>query len=214
MFGCPLYVWMPLICLDTPCMFGCPHMFGHPCLFGYSPICLGALMFGCSVCLDTPYVWKPPVYLDDVSMPPVHTQHKESMLCHTKGVSIYAHTFGYTYVFGCPLYVCMPPYVWDTLCMFCCTPYVWTQPLYVWMPQYVWTPPYIWMYPICLDTLLYVWTQPLCLDAPSMFGHPMHVWMPPVHIKHKESMLCHTKGVHMPHTFGCPICLDTPCTYG
>ena len=61
----PPYVMTPPVCLnaplflDTPCMFGCTHMFGH------TPVCL-----------------------DDVWMPPVHTQHKESMLCHTKGVSI------------------------------------------------------------------------------------------------------------------------------
>ena len=49
MFGCP-----PL-CLDIPCMFGCPHMLGCP------PVCLIAPhMFGhLPVCLDAPYVWMP-----------------------------------------------------------------------------------------------------------------------------------------------------------
>ena len=54
----PPYSWMPL-------MFGHPHMFGCPHMFEYPAVCLG-----------------------DVWMPPVHTQHKDSMLCHTKGVSI------------------------------------------------------------------------------------------------------------------------------
>ena len=35
------------------------------------------------------YVW----------MPPVHTQHKESMLCQTKGVSICHHIFGCPHMF-------------------------------------------------------------------------------------------------------------------
>ena len=35
---------------------------------------------------------------------------------------------------------------------------------------------------------------------------PPYMWMPPVHKQQKESMLCQTKGgVHMPHTFGCPM---------
>ena len=29
------------------------------------------------------------------------------------------------------------------------------------------------------------------------------VWMPPIDTQHKESMFCQ-RGVHMPHTFGCP----------
>ena len=45
--------------------------------------------------------------LDDVWMPPAHAQHKESMLCQTKGVSICPHTF------GCPI-VWMPPDVYVT----------------------------------------------------------------------------------------------------
>ena len=102
--------------------------------------------------------------------PPVHTQHKESMLCHTKGVSICPHTFGCPCMFGCQICV-------DTLL------YVWKHPKYVWMP------------PVCLDTLL-------CLDD---------VWMPPEHTQHKESMLCHTKGVSLcTRHLDAPICLDTP----
>ena len=92
------YVLMPPICLDDPCIFGYPHMFGHP------------HMFGCPL-----YVW----------MPAVHIQHKESMLCQTKGVSICPHMFGYspvclgTPVFGCPLNMCGHSH------MFGCPMYVW-----------------------------------------------------------------------------------------
>ena len=77
------------ICLDTPYMFGycldahhtyttqesmlchtkgvsiCPHTFGYP-----------------PVCLNTPYVWTPPICLDHVWMPPVHTQQKKHALSH------------------------------------------------------------------------------------------------------------------------------------
>ena len=67
----PPYVWMPNVCLDIP------HMFGH-----------------------LPYVWMPLVCLDDVWMPAVHIQHKESTLCQTEGVSI------------CTPYIWMPLYVW------------------------------------------------------------------------------------------------------
>ena len=92
----PPYVWTPQICLDAPfiwthapydctppihldaliyldapCMFGCPHM------FGYSPVCLGNPMSGCPLNMWTlPYVWTPPICLEDVWMPAVHIQHK------------------------------------------------------------------------------------------------------------------------------------------
>ena len=89
-----------------------------------------------------PYVW----------MAPVHTQHKESMHCQTKGMSICPHKFGYPHMFECPLYVGMPPYVW--------------------------MPPVYLDAPICLDASLYVWMPPVCLDATicldaiHMFGCP------------------------------------------
>ena len=90
-------------------------------------------MFGCP-----PHIWMPPY----VCMPPVHTQQKESMLCHTK---------------GCPY----APYVWTPpVCLD--APYVWMLPVCLDVPH-VWTPPYAWMPPICLNTLLYVWV---------MFGCP------------------------------------------
>ena len=121
------------------------------------------------------YVWMPPVCFDDVWMPPVHTQHKESMLCQIKGVSICPHAF------ECPPYVWMPPECLDGPHIFGYPPYVWMSPVClddVWMPavhiQYKESmlcqtkgvticPPYIWMPP-------YVWMPPVCLDAPCMFG--------------------------------------------
>ena len=38
-------------------------------------------------------------YTKNVWMPPLHTEHKESILCQIKGVPICPHTF------GCPLYI-------------------------------------------------------------------------------------------------------------
>ena len=76
-----------LICLDGPCMFGHPHMFGCSCKLGCS-LCLDALCM-----LGHPHMFRCPPY---VWMPHVQTQHKESMLCQTKGVFI------------CPIHVDAP----------------------------------------------------------------------------------------------------------
>ena len=87
---CLPYVWMPLYIHNTkkacfvrlrgcpicPHTFGCP-MFECPLYVGMPSICLDA-----PICL--PVCW----------MPPVHAQHKESMLCQTDRVSICPHTFG------------------------------------------------------------------------------------------------------------------------
>ena len=117
MCGSPQYVWMPPVCLDTPICLDAPLYAWAP-LFGNLPVCLNTLpMFGC-----------PHVCLDDVLMPPVNAQHKESMLCQTKEVSI------------------CPPYIWMPL-------YVWTPP-YVWMCLMFWCPSYDWMALIHFDTLL------------------------------------------------------------
>ena len=98
-----LYVWMPPVCWDAPCMFECPHippcMFGHPHIFGCPCMLWCSYAWMPPACLDTPICLDPPICLDDVWMSSVHTQHKESMLRQTKGVSIYSHTF------GCPLYI-------------------------------------------------------------------------------------------------------------
>ena len=106
MFGCPLYIHntkkacfvrlrgcpYASIYLDAPICLNAPHM--PPCMFG-CPCMLGCPLYA----LTPPYVQMPPICLDDVWMPPVHTQHKERMLCQIKGVYIWPHTF------GCPLYI-------------------------------------------------------------------------------------------------------------
>ena len=115
MFGCPLYVWTPPICLDA-----C-HMFRHPCICLDIPVCLNI-----PICLDAPHMFGWPTYLGGILMPqyictpsyvwtpsicldaPVHTQHIESMLCHTKVVSICPIHFGCPHMCGC------------TPCMFGC----------------------------------------------------------------------------------------------
>ena len=188
----PPYIWTPPICLDTPIYLM------HPLYVWVPPMCLDV-----------------PICLEDVWMPPVHTQHKESILCHTKGCP-YAPYIWMPHMFGWP-HVCLnAPYVVDTPCMFGCplcldatclfghhficldTAICFDAPICLDAP------------PECLDAhiCLDVWTPPVCLD---------NVCMPPIHTQHKESMLCHTKGVsyapihlNAPCMFGCPSCLDTP----
>ena len=207
MFGCLVclddpYVWMYLtVCLDAPICLDAPCMFGYPL-----------------------YVWMPHVCLDDVWMPAVHIQHKESMLCQSKGVSICPHTFvcpicldapcmlgspiclDTTYMFGCTpcmfghpnMFGCFPVCLDATICLDVPTvclgiPYVWMPPwiccghshvfgclLYIYNSKkaffvrlmgchictpHIWMPPYVWMPPVCLDTL-------------HMFGCPSYLWMP------------------------------------
>ena len=159
-------------------MFGWPHMF-----------------------YDTPtYVWMLPVCYIDVWMPPVHTQHKESMLCQAKGVSICPNTFGcHPYVWIPPVCldgpICLntPHICLDASCMFGYPPYVWTSHmfgccLYVWMMfgcllymyntkkacfvrlRGVHMPPIHLYTPICLDAHLYVWMPPYVWTPSCMFG--------------------------------------------
>ena len=217
-----------------PCMLGCPHMFGCPCMFGcchmfgWPPVCLDVpiclpvcldipICLNAPVCLGCPYVWMPlvcldtpicldaPICLDDVWMPPVHTQHKERMLCQTKGVSIYPihldapifldapcmfgchHMFGCTpCMFGCPMFGC-PPVTMDA--------HMFGHPLYV-----------------CLTAHLYVWTLSI-FALPHMFGCPLYVWVPP--------MFGHpTVWLDAPHVWTPTVCLDalhmfgSPCMFG
>ena len=146
------YIWMPPVCLnapicldspvcldalhmfghtakwlDAPCMFGCPNMCEHPHMSGHPPVYLDTThMFGCPQ-----DVWKPPACLDGVWMPSVHTQHKESMLCYTKGCPYAPYTWMPICLDG-PIY-CMAP------CMFEC-------------PHMCEHPPVLLDAPICLDT--------------------------------------------------------------
>ena len=198
-FGCPhMFECLP-VCLDAP-MFGWSHM--PPCIFGH-PIWMSLyvrvpLMFGCPL-----YAWHP-ICLDDVWMPAAHTQHKERMLCQTKGVSICPNTF------GCPLYIhntkkacfvrqrgcpCAPLYVWmlpvcldatihlDGPCMFGC-PHMFGHPRYVCMPTcmfghpQVGSPPYVWIPPACF-VALYVWHPSVWLDASTCLDTPCMFGCPP-----------------------------------
>ena len=107
------------------------------------------------------YVW----------MPPVHTQHKESMLCQTKGCP-YALYIWMPHMFGCPLYLWMPPmFGWPPVSLDApiCLPVCLDTPC-VWMPMYVWVPP-------MFGCPLYAWT-PHMLDTPYlwiMFGCPLYI---------------------------------------
>ena len=144
------------------------------------------------------------LYHKNVWMPPLHTEHKVSMLCQTKGVSICPHTFGcplylnntkktcFVQLKGCPyapihLYA---PCMFRCCHMFGCTPYMFGclhmfgHPIYLDAHLYIWTPPYVCTLPICL-------MLPVCLGAPC-------VWTP----------LCMVRCLHMfghpPMCFGCP----------
>ena len=136
-----------------------------------------------STCLD---IWTP-LYVWIMFGCPMHTQHKESMLCHTKGVSYAPIHLDAHCMFGCP-HVWTPPYVMMPN-MFehtaVCFSDVW-MPLYIHNTKkacyvtlkgcpyapYIWMSTYVWMHPVCLNA-------PICLDTPCMF------WMPPyLHTTH------------------------------
>ena len=183
------------ICLDAPCMLGCPHIFGWPlvCLdapmFGYPlyvrmPTC----MFGCPhmfghppvgldapICLDTPYVWLP-------------------------------HMFGHPHIFGC------------TPCMFGC-PNVWITPCKFGHP-YVWMPPVCLDTPICLIAPMYVWKMFGCLlyiynkkkacfvrlgvsICHNTFGCPLYI--------NNTNKVCFVRLRGCPYV---PIHLECPCMFG
>ena len=151
-------------------------------------------------------------------MPPVHKQHKESILCQTKGMYICPPYIWMPYMLGCthcmfefPLMFRWPPVCLDT-------PYVWTPPVCLDAPICLDTPhmfgcppvyldnticlhslicldaPCMFGCPLCLDTHLYgwmsphVWTPPVCLDALHMFGCPLYVWMSPKCMGASEGM--------------------------
>ena len=64
----------------------------------------------------------PPVCFDDVWMPPVHTQHKESMLYQTNGCPYAPIHLDCPPMFACtPCMFGHPPYVWMAPCMFGCS---------------------------------------------------------------------------------------------
>ena len=197
---------MPPVCLDAPylwmahCMFDCLHMFGHP-LHVWIPPCLDA-----TICVDTPYVWMPLMFghphmfgcphmfehpavcLGDVWMPPVHTQHIESMLCHTIGVSICPHTF------ECPICLDAPPVYLDA--------------------PHIWTPLICLDAPICLDTT-HIFGCPhmfgcpaVCLDAPCMFGCPYMCSTAGNTFQPAVMLGCPHMFEHYPYVWTPPVCLD------
>ena len=136
----PPYVWM---------MYGCPQYIHNT-------------KKACSVRLrGCPYA---PINLNA----PVHKQHKASMLCQIKGVSICPHTFGCSHMLGC------------TCCKFGC-PHMFGHPICLDAHLYVWTPPMfgcpcMFGWATCLNTpcmfgcFPYVWLSPVCLDAPKCMG--------------------------------------------
>ena len=183
MFGCPPYIWM---------MFGCP-LYIHNTKKGY--------FVRQRRCTHAPYI----------CIPPVHKQHKESMLCQTKGVSICPHRFRYHHMLGYHLYVGMPPLCLDaaicldappvclngTLCLE--YPHMFGHPCMLGCPHmfghlhmFGYPPvcldiPHMFALPICLGAP-YLWT-PLCMVGhPHIFRHPLYVWM---------SSIC----------FGFPLCV-------
>ena len=105
MFGCPLYIHnTKKACFVTLRGVHMPHTFGWP------PVCLNA-----PICVDTP------LCLDATYM------------------------FGHPHMFGCPHMCSTAGNTFQPASMFGC-------PLYVLMPTYVWTPPMFGCHPLSLDT--------------------------------------------------------------
>ena len=163
----------------------------------------------------------------NVWMPPVPTQNKESMLCQTKGVSIF------------PIHLDALIRL-DAPCMFD-APYVMMPLMFGWLPISLdapHMPPCMFRHPLfgcllCLDDVwmaLYIHnTKKACFVrlgvsiCPHTFGCPMYI------NNTNKACFVRLRGVNMPHTFGCPcmfrcchmfgctpiclnapICLDTP----
>ena len=163
-------------------------------------------------CLDAP------IYLDDVWMPPVHTHHKESMLCQTKGVSICPLRFRCHHMLGHHLCVGMPPLCLDAAICLDAPPVCLNATLCLNTPICLDTPVCLDV-PICLDTFiyldahLYVWTCPICLHSPYVWM-PLYVWVPPI-FGNPFVWLDIPTYLDTPCMFGCPpyvwlppVCLD------
>ena len=138
----------------------------------------------------SPYLW----------MPPVHTQHRESMLCQTKGVSI------------CPIYLDTPMCLTAPVCldapMFGCPLYIHNtkKACFVRLRGCPYASNTL-DAPICLDVPPVCLNASLCLDdpcmfgCPNMFGHLLYVWMPPITLD-------------IPICLAAPICLHSPVCLG
>ena len=195
--------WQVLVSLRGKTkMFGCPHIFGW--------------------CLDAPCTYttqrkdtlsdKGGVYMPPyICMPPVHKQHKESMLCQTKGVSICPHRFRCHHMLGYHLYVGMPPLCLDAAICLDAPPVCLNATLCLNTPICLDTPVCL-NVPICLDTFicldahLYVWTYPICLHSPYVWM-PLYVWVPPI-FGHPSVWL------DIPHVWTSPVCLDVLHMFG
>ena len=150
-------------------MFGCPHIFGW--------------------CLDAPctYTTQRKDTLSDkggvhmppyICMPPVNKQHKESMLCQTKGVSICHHRFRCHHMLGYHLCVGMPPLCLDAAIWLEAPPVCLNTPICLDTPVCLDVPICLDIF-IYLDAHLYVWTYPICLNSPYVWM-PLYVWVPPI----------------------------------
>ena len=180
-------------------------------------------MFGQPQCLDAPIylddVWMPPVHTQHKErilcqtkggvhmppymwMPPVHKQHKESMLCQTKGVSICPHRFRCHHMLGYHLYVGMPPLCLDAAICLDAPPVCLNATLCL-------------NTPICLDTPVSL-DVPICLDTFICLDSHLYVWTYPICLHSPYVWL--PLYVWVPPIFGQPsVCLDIPrCiqTYG
>ena len=140
-----------------------------------------------------------------ICMPPVHKQHKESMLCQTKGVSICPHRFRCHHMLGYHLCVGMPPLCLDAAICLDAPPVCLNATLCCNTPICLDTPVCLDV-PICLDIFiyldahLYVWTYPICLHS-SYVWMPLYVWVSSIF-------------GHPPVWLDIPTCLDTPCMFG
>ena len=176
-------------------------------------------MFGHPICLDAP------LCLEDVWMPAVHIQHKESMLCHTKGCP-YApyiwmpHMFGSPHMFGWPPVCLNAPICVETPCIFGCLLCLDATYMFGHHPVCL-NAPYVWMLPICLDTTLYVWIMfgcPHTYTTQSKAGfatlrecpYAPYIWMPPCLDTPicLDAPICLNTLLYVWPMFGCPLYID------
>ena len=152
-----------------------------------------------------------------ICMSPIHKQHKESMLCQTKGLSICPHRFRCHHMLGYQLYVGMPPLRLDAAICLDAPPVCLNATLCLNTPICLDTPVCLDV-PICLDTFiyldahLYVWTYPICLHSPYVWM-PLYVWV-------SLSLDTPLYGWTSPHVWTPPVYLDVlhmfgfPCVFG
>ena len=210
MFSCPLCLDAS-ICLDTTCMLGYSNMLGHPpCLNALLYVWMSPYVWTPPVCLDTPcmsgyplyvwvslcldallYVWTPPVYLDDVLMPPVHTQHKKACFVTLRECPYMPIHLDAPY-FWMPLVCLNAPTCLDTPCMFGCTccmfgspnmfgcipcmfgcPHMCSTAGNTFQPAAMFGCPLYILMPPCLDA-------PFMLGCPLLFGYPHMFGWPPL----------------------------------